>query len=311
VISWRYFFGRPGTTALEQAGWGWRLSSLTLVLTGLLGAGPVWALDIIVLEDECRGRQLLLKGTVEQGDAQRVAAALGRLITSPDLPDVQDPETLWTVKLDIPGGDLNEAMRIGRLLREAYAITETSYRYAKRADGIYDFEPTDGTICLDGAGTLDGCFADVAKAECAGACLLIWLAGAERYAHEGLLGVHGLGADAEMRSSVVAYLTELGVEAAQYADWFARNDTARWLAWPERNALGGRTAGLESALAACPARLSAEESLDAVMHAEPGVRDALMDRAEAHRACRLVVVERARAPAAARLRAEAARPPGS
>jgi hypothetical protein len=294
------------------AGWGraWLSGPLWVALCGLFGASSAMALNIIVLEDECRGRQLLLQGTVEPGDAQRVAAALGRLITSADLPNVQDPETLWTVKLDIPGGDLTEAMRIGRWLRAAYATTETSYRYARRADGIYDFEPAEGTICLDGSGALDGCFADVVKAECAGACLLIWLAGTERYAHEGQLGVHGLAGDPEMQASVTAYLAELGVEASRYAGWFGSDATPKWLPWPERNALGGRTAVLETALAACPARLRADESLDSVMHIDAEVRAALMERAEGHRACRLVVVERARAAVETRLRADVARPGG-
>jgi len=271
-----------------------RLLARAALVVGVLFAGPALAAQLIVLEEECRGKQLLLKGVIEPGDADRFAAALARLVLSPDLPEVQDPELLWTVKLDSPGGDLQEAMRIGRLLRQALAVTEVSYRFAKRPDGIYDFERADQNICLSGEGRLSGCFADIVKAECAGACLLAWLGGATRYAHEGNLGIHGLPAADAASAEVQAYLAELelGTDALALVVG-PQSDGEHWLEWRERSLLAGRAPALETQLAACPAPLSQQESLDSVMHADPALRDRLMDRAEAHRACRLEILARA------------------
>lgn len=274
-----------------------------LFCTTWLCAAVAFAAEFVVLEDECRGRQLLVTGVIEPGDAVRFAARLAALVNAPDLPAVQDPETLWTIKLDSPGGDVGEAIRIGRLVRAAVATTEASYRYARRADGVWDFEPVDTNICLESGSGPRECFADIAKAECAGACLLIWLAGAERYANEGRLGVHGLvrqaapaagdaAADAIAETEAVrAYLAGLGVAEEQVGEWLAPQVSGpRWLDWPARHALGGRSTDLVAGLERCPAALTPAESLDSVIHVDPLVRDRLMDRAAAHRACRLAVV---------------------
>jgi len=71
-------------------------------------------------------------------------------------PAVQDPDVLWTVELDSPGGDLAEAMRIGRFLRDALATTEVTYRYARRPDGVLDFARGGDLVCLEGEGRLTG-----------------------------------------------------------------------------------------------------------------------------------------------------------
>jgi hypothetical protein len=270
------------------------LVCLFAILLALVLEGRALAAEIIVLEDECHGRQLMLKGVIEPGDADRFADALARLVLSPDLPEVQDPERLWTVKFDSPGGDVDEAMRIGRLLRRGLATTEVSYRYAKRADGIYDFEPAPDQICLDGQDRLSGCFADIVKAECAGACLLAWLGGADRYAHEGQLGTHGLPTEGPEADAVQRYLTEMGLGPDLVALVVAvPSDGARWISWSERTRLDGRAAILVTALESCPEPLSQQESLDSVMHPDPVVRDRLMDRAEAWRDCKLAIIARA------------------
>lgn len=268
---------------------------LAVALVALVTAVAASAAELITLEDECRGRQLLISGPIEAGDFERISRHLGLFAAGNDLPAVQDPETLWTVKLDSPGGDAAEAMRIGRLLRGALATTETSYRYARRADGVYDFERTAATICLSGEGRLAGCFDDVVKAQCGGACLLVWLAGADRFAHEGELGLHGLSAVDQV--VLRGYLEEMDVPAA----WIARladGDTAAtaWLAWPERKELSGRAAPLRELLAGCPSPLTADEAFESVTAASEQVRDRLMDRADAHRRCRLDQVAGARAP---------------
>ena len=261
----------------------------------LLGCAPFEGAEagrLVVLEDECRGKQLLFMGPIEPGDANRFADALARLVLSPDLPVVQDNELLWTVKFDSPGGDVGEAMAIGRLLRQGLAATEVSYRFAKRPDGIYDFERSANAICPGGEGRLAGCFPDIVKAECAGACLLAWLGGAQRYAHEGAIGTHG----APDTPEVADYLRELELEPAALAAMRAPVDSGEhWLAWRERSALAGRAPALAEPLAACPAALTQQESLDSVMHEDLALRDRLMDRAEAHRACRLAILARAQA----------------
>jgi hypothetical protein len=264
-------------------------------VTTALTAPAARGATLITLEDECRGRQLLIQGPIEQGDFERVRARLTALVSDETLPEVQDPETLWTVRLDSPGGDVAEAMRIGRLLRDALAITDVSYRFARREDGVYDFQRAADSVCLDGDHRLDGCAPDVVKAECAGACLLIWLAGADRFAQEGQLVLEALpGVPA---AAVSEYLREMDVAEG----WLGRLvDPPRGnpirLSWPERRALSGRARSLNALLAHCPAPLDAEEAFESVTAASPVVRDALMDRAEAHRRCRIERVEQARAP---------------
>jgi hypothetical protein len=263
---------------------------LALVLLALLAASPALAGRLVVLEDECRGKQLLFVGPIEAGDGDRFAQALATLILSPDLPPVQDNELLWTVKFDSPGGDVKEAMAIGRLLRRGLAATEVSYRFARRDDGIYDFERSGDTLCPGGSGRLAGCFPDIVKAECAGACLLAWLGGAHRFAHEGRIGVHDLDLTPEVRE----YLREMQVADA-VVDRLAvpQASGSHWLEWRERSALAGVAPALAEPLAACPAALNQQESLDSVMHADLDVREALMDRAYRHRQCRLRILARA------------------
>lgn len=246
---------------------------------------PAQAADFLPLEDECNGRQLMIKGPIEPGDYERFVVRWARLVDRAGLPDVQDPDVLWTVKIDSPGGDVREGMRIGRLLRQAFATTEVSYRYVQRPDGVYDFERSGELVCLDGEGRLAGCHQDIVEAECTGACLLVWLAGTERHANEGRLGLHGLsGSEAD---DVRAYLAELGTPEA----WIARigGDAPAgdgWLSWPERHELGGRAEELRRLVADCPAPLSPDESFQSVTAPSEAVRERLMDRADAHRTCR-------------------------
>lgn len=263
-----------------------RRASLTwaaVLLCAFPAAAPRGA-ELVLLEDECNGRQLMIKGAIEPGDYERFAARLAGLVTG-DLPEVQNPDLLWTVKLDSPGGDLAEAMRVGRLLRRAMAVTEVDYRFARRPDGVYDFARSGELVCLDGEGRLAGCHQEMMEAECAGACLLVWLAGAERHASAGRLGLHGLAGSRD--GSLRTYLAEMGVPG----DWAERMVTAEppgdgWLSWSERQALGGRAAGLEALIGACPKPLNRDESFRSVTAPDPAVRDRLMDRAEAHRSCR-------------------------
>jgi hypothetical protein len=255
--------------------------SLVVLLLAVAGATS-FAAEFVVVEDECRGRQLVIQGAIEPGDYARFRERMFGLVAGEPLPDVQDADLLWTVKLDSSGGDLDEAMRIGRFLRGALATTEVGYRYARRLDGVWDFSRSGELLCLDGSGTLSGCSGALLPAECTGACLLIWLGGAERFAMEGRLGAHGL---AGVPDRVESYLEEMGVSAATLHGAMAASADG-WLNYAARRSLGGPAEALQALLADCPAPLTADESFASVTADSRTERDRLMDRAEAHRACR-------------------------
>lgn len=240
------------------------------------------AADFITLEDECRGRQIMITGVIEPGDHQALVRHLTDL-ASGELPPLQDPEKLWTVMLDSPGGDTAEAMRMGRFLRRAMATTETSYRFAPRPDGVYDFARSSDEVCLDGEGRLSGCYQDIVEAECSGACLLVWMGGADRYANEGRLGVHGLAGDDA--GAVRDYLVEMGLAPSQAAAVLDEPGDG-WLTWPRRHDLSGRAQALQQLVAGCPAPLSDEDSYLSVTASNEAQRERLLDQAERHRACR-------------------------
>lgn len=266
---------------------------LWLALLVLIAPLTVRAAEFLRIEDGCNGRQLMIKGPIERGDYDRFVQRLARMVTG-DLPDVQNPDVLWTVKLDSPGGDLQDAMRIGRLLRRSFATTEVSYRYAPRPDGVVDFQRSDERVCLTGHGKMSGCHRDIVKAECTGACLLVWLGGTERHAIEGRLGLHGLpGGDVK---AVRDYLKEMDVPGP----WTQRIVATQavgdvWLTWPERHALEGRSPSLQALTADCPAPLSRHESYLSVVSPDDVVRNRLKDRAAATRDCRRRYLAQARA----------------
>ncbi len=274
----------------------------------LLGAAGLvhtaTAAEFITLEDECRGRQLMIQGPIGSGDYARFVDALAQLVTADDLPSVQDPDTLWTVRLDSPGGDADEAMRIGRFLREALATTEVSYRFERRPDGVYDFKRTDRNVWLAGESRLAGCAPDVAEAECAGACVLIWLGGARRRAIEGRLGVEGLPGGPETDSYLRDYLPDYPPGAGEPTQPDLRALAARedpWLEWRERDALSGDAPELQARLEGCPAALTSALAMESLMTPSAARRDDLLSRADAHRSCRVDRLAQARAPLIRRL----------
>lgn len=257
---------------------------LAVSLLSFLAAPTASGLEFIKLEDECNGRQLLLKGDIEPGDFDRFLARMAQHVVGDPLPEVQDPEVLWTIELDSSGGDLNEAMRIGRFLRSALAITQVSYRFAQRPDGVWDHEHNGHIVCLDGDDRLSGCAEDITEAECTGACLLVWLAGADRYASAGRLGEHGLAGSGD---DVRAYLVEMGVPEPWIHRLLDAAPTGEgWLSWPERRELSGRADALRQLIADCPPALTQEESFASLIAPSEAERNALLDRADAHRECR-------------------------
>jgi len=257
------------------------IRNVVLVIAVLGLAGSVRAATFLPIEDACNGRQALIQGPIEPGDYGRFLAFMADHVGG-DASAVQDPDVLWTVELDSSGGDLGEAMRIGRFLRGALVTTEVTYRYARRPDGVLDYARGGELVCLEGQGRLSGCEADLIEAECTGACLLIWLGGATRHANEGRLGTHGLaGGDA-----VAGYLEAMGVAPAWRSRLTAADAADGWLGWPGRHELGGQAGELASLLAGCPPPLSRDESFESVAAPCAELRARLMDRAAAHRACR-------------------------
>jgi hypothetical protein len=293
---------RPSQTVRRRPDRRW-LAGLCLVAWLPASGG---AAQFITTEDECRGRQLLLQGVIEPGDHERLIEHLGDLVTGSDLPEVQDHDKLWTVMLDSPGGDLVEAMRMGRFLREALAITETGYRFTRRPDGVYDFQRSADTTCLDGDDRFAGCDRSLIPAECTGACLLVWLGGAQRHASEGRLGTHGLAAAGE--EDLHAYLGEMGVPGNAISELLDSGPGDGWLSWAERQILSQRAEVVDVWLADCPAPLTGEESYESVASPSAAVRERLMDRAEAHRACRHQRLAAARVGLEATLRRRDANP---
>lgn len=277
----------------------WLAALLGAFLGSLFAAWPASAAQFITVEDECRGRQLLIQGAIEPGDFRRLRRQLADLVHG-DLPSVQDPDKLWTVLLDSPGGDLDEAMRMGRLLRQALATTEVSYRFARRPDGVYDFARSSESVCLGGEGRLAGCEPDIIEAECTGACLLLWLGGADRIANEGRLGLHGLSGSGSA-AAVTGYLQDMGQPPERATALVTEAPGDGWLDWPQRHALGGRAEPLQALLAGCPAPLDSEESYLSIIAPSAAERDRLMDRAEAHRVCRRARLAASRAALVAEL----------
>jgi hypothetical protein len=108
--------------------------------------------------------------------------------------------------------------------------------------------------------------------------------------------------DPTQRPVISRYLEENDVAA----EWIARLADGRsadgrsadvvWLTWPERRSLSGHAATVADLLASCPAPLTADEAFESVTAASLQVRDRLMDRAEAHRRCRIARLAAQRAP---------------
>lgn len=260
-----------------------RLALATLVL-GV--PASVLAADFIYVEDECRGRQLLLQGPIAPGDHARFAERLAQLVHADDLPAVQDPDRLWTLTLDSRGGDLGEALKIGRLVRAALLTTEVGFRYTRRADGVYDYQALpagdSGVHSNTGPAATGGI---LVPAECSGACLLVWLAGAERHAHDGRPGFHGSApaTDDAVHADWQQYLVDIEIPES----WQERLGAPDWLDWAEYRALAAVPATRLQALTAdCPAAPGGAERLDAVMQGEDALRDALDARLLEARRCR-------------------------
>jgi hypothetical protein len=180
--------------------WGRRLATATLTyaisfFAGILLMHPSDAAEIICLRrdagasvpwselapsgrvpqsDTCR--KVLIKGRIEPGDAAKFAQLVRN--SRPFLHEV----ALWS-----PGGSVDEAIKIGRLIRKGLMVTSAPSNTSAKA--IY-LDPVSGLPeKRSGWGSLHdvrGC--EGTDCNCASACFLIWAAGVERSGS--VLGVH-------------------------------------------------------------------------------------------------------------------------
>jgi hypothetical protein len=113
---------------------------------------------------------VLIKGVIELGDSAKFAALLHA--NHPFLSYVH----LWS-----PGGSVEEALKIGRLIRKAMLITEAPWSVLlppdRRTEGSGRLDLLPGTTICEGA-----------DCHCASACFIVWAAGIMRYGD--VLGLH-------------------------------------------------------------------------------------------------------------------------
>jgi hypothetical protein len=163
------------------------------MLTGSVRAAEVSCLRVA----PAFGCRALLRGEIVKGDYQRVRSFMANY----------GPTDFTLVS---PGGDVDEALKIGRLFRKHLVLAEAPYRKA------------DGSIWIYGLDRMAPCRGQ--NCTCASACALIWFGAVER---EGIVGLHrpyiddpmfaGLApAEASIRyrqmlDSVVSYLSEMEV----------------------------------------------------------------------------------------------------
>ena len=173
---------------------------------------------------EVASPHVLMKGEIEPGDYQKLLRFAER---------DKDRFLTATFILASPGGDITEAMRIGRLLKGIYAFVAVGRIYGP----------------------------------CASACFIIFVSAVDRQSIEGLVGIHrpyvarsrllGLTlAEAERQQSQALrdaenYLHGLRVPTAIVDEMFANaSSEIHWLSWDELQQVGLRPAWWEEILIA-------------------------------------------------------------
>jgi hypothetical protein len=115
---------------------------------------------------------LLVEGEVASGNADKFAELLRLYHPFVD-----------RVLLSSPGGLVEEALKIGKLVRTAMLITEAPLSWGKNGEGLLESgmtgEMTPGRTICEGS-----------DCNCASACFLVWAAGIKR--EGGLVGLHRL-----------------------------------------------------------------------------------------------------------------------
>jgi hypothetical protein len=112
-------------------------------------------------------KAILIQGPIEPGDAQKFMVLLRQHHPFVDL-----------VTIASSGGSVEEAIKIGRLIRRFLLITQAPYRpFGTSPNGVGMFAESGGKTICEGP-----------HCNCASSCFLIWAGGYERLGH--VLGVH-------------------------------------------------------------------------------------------------------------------------
>jgi len=171
---------------------------------------------------------ILIRGVIEKGDAQVFRSV------------VRQRKMLKTVMLRSPGGNVYEAMQIGRDIRRLLLETEgPRLDYYPAGDNTIDYGGGDYPLCVEnGIGDYKGSRYKGSQCVCASACFLIYAAGARRdlsyvgihrgYLNETISRDMELGAAAEFYAKISEpmqdYLQEMGVPR-RYADIMLRTSS--------------------------------------------------------------------------------------
>jgi len=220
-----------------------------------------------------------LKGTILPGDGERFAKMLR-----------QSHPFLNSVKLSSPGGSVEDAMKIGRLIRKGLIETDAprSYNAPLLYPGTTSLEKID--IKQPGWGSLtDPSFGSVIPAcegqncHCASACFLIWAAGVERTGD--VLGLHRPTIEAtafamlppdragvlyrQLLSDIGRYLAEMEIPS-RFIEIMTNTSSKdiRWLTYKEAHSIEERPPSIaEWAASSCGAMTKSEKDMMDPWHA--------------------------------------------
>ena len=180
--------------------WCWRLIA---IVVAMLGPQPLQAADMVIDPSE----QFFLVGPIVAGDFERFKAALRKA-----------PADLATINLRSPGGNVLEALQIGRLIRSLYLDTGAP------------LSPEAGPYAKHNCSTDHASVRRKGMCLCASACFLIWAGGMTPFGDHVYL--HRISFDKDYYGSlspaeadvkyeqglriVRDYLTEMGVKEKYY-----------------------------------------------------------------------------------------------
>lgn len=111
---------------------------------------------------QCSGAEIV--GEIEPGDLAKLRTFLRR------------NSAAYSITLRSPGGDIQQAMAIGRLVRDQFLFTSVGFQYDS------------GNVLYFGSDLHDSCWGSFVECGCASACFLIWAAGIQRLGNA--LGIH-------------------------------------------------------------------------------------------------------------------------
>ena len=155
-----------------------------LMWTGLADAAEIQAVNYdCFFFDKCEKQvpdSILIRGTIVQGDAEGFHSTVKK---SGDF-------DLARVILRSNGGNVQEAMKIGRDIRGLLLETEGPYLdYLVDPDGSLSYRGGDFPECIEnGIGEFKGSRYKGSECVCASACFLIYVAGAKR--ERSYVGIH-------------------------------------------------------------------------------------------------------------------------